>query len=174
MTGPQALSVNSRNYKKQHLKRKWNGYIKMFTEEALNKPITMTFYQREINRIREICYSNTAQLETAIETRRYINRHFNEAVNLEKLSELRMTSKFHLLRLFKRYYGQTPKQYLTDKRIEKARELLSRGETVNNTCFDIGFESPCSFSTLFKSRVGMTPSEFQKRAIFTRSLSSTF
>ena len=128
----------------------------------------MTFYQSEINRIRSICYPNQGQIETVIGTRHYINNNFDKALNLDLLSHIRFTSKFHLLRLFRRYYGQTPKQYLTEKRIEKAKELLNKGTNVTETCFNIGFESPASFSTLFKSRVGMTPTEFQKRATFTK------
>ncbi len=129
----------------------------------------MTYYHNEINRISTKCYSNKGQLDTVIGTRHYINNNFDKELNLNLLSHIRFTSKFHLLRIFKRYYGQTPKQYLTDKRIEKGKELLTLGATVTETCFDIGFESPSSFSTLFKSRVGLTPTEFQKRATFTKS-----
>jgi len=128
----------------------------------------MTYYFKEITRINSICYSNKGQLETVIGTRHYINNNFDKELNLDLLSHIRYTSKFHLLRLFKRYYGQTPKQYLIDKRIEQAMELLKKGTNVTETCYDIGFESPSSFTTLFKSRVGLTPTEFQKRATFTK------
>jgi AraC-like DNA-binding protein len=123
----------------------------------------MTFYQQEINRIKSICYSNKAQIETVVGTRHYINNHFDKALNLNLLSHIRFTSKFHLLRLFKRYYGLTPIQYRTDKRIEKAKEHLKQGMSVTNTCFDVGFECPSSFSTLFRSRVGLSPIQFQKK-----------
>ena len=129
----------------------------------------MTYYHKEISRIKSNCYSNKGQIETVIGTRHYINNHLDKGLNLDLLSHIRFTSKYHLLRLFKRYYGQTPKQYQTDKRIEKAKQLLTQGANVTETCFDIGFDSPSSFSTLFKSRVGITPSEFQKRATFTKS-----
>jgi len=131
---------------------------------------TMTFYQREIIRIRSICYSNKGQIETVIGTRHYINNNFDKELNLNLLSHIRFTSKFHLLRLFKKYYGLTPKQYLTNKRIEKAKEFLKKGVRVTETCFATGFESPSSFSTLFKHREGLTPIEFQKRATFTKSV----
>ena len=80
----------------------------------------MTYYHKEITRIESICYSNKGQLYTVIGTRHYINNNFDKELNLEMLSLIRFTSKFHLLRLFKRYYGQTPKQYLIDKWIEQA------------------------------------------------------
>jgi AraC-like DNA-binding protein len=130
----------------------------------------MTYYHKEINRIRTECYSNKGQLDIVIGTRHYINHNFDKELNLDLLSHIRFTSKFHLLRLYKRYYGQTPKQYLIDKRIEQAKKLLAKGTAVTETCFDIGFDSPSSFSTLFKSRLGQTPSEFQKGATFTKSV----
>jgi AraC-like DNA-binding protein len=134
----------------------------------------MTHYQSEIIRIRNICYSNKAQIETVIGARHYINNNFDRELNLNLLSRTRFTSKFHLLRLFKKYYGQTPKQYLTDKRIEKSKELLKNGRSVSETCFAVGFESLSSFCTLFKQRVGLTPTEFQKRATFTKCESFLF
>ena len=129
----------------------------------------MTYYLKEITRIKNNCYANHGQLDTVIGTRHYINNNFDNELNLDLLSHIRFTSKFHLLRLFKRYYGQTPMQYLIDRRLDKSKELLLKGQSVTETCFDIGFESPSSFSTLFKSKFGLTPTEFQKRAIFTRS-----
>lgn len=129
----------------------------------------MTYYLKEITRIKNQCYSNSAQLDTVIATRHFIENNFDRELNLNLLSHIRFTSKFHLLRLYKRYYGQTPKQYLIDKRIEKAKHYLTNGATVTETCFDVGFDSPSSFSTLFKSRVGISPAEFQKRATFTKS-----
>jgi len=129
----------------------------------------MTSYLKEITRIKNNCYANQGQLDTVIGTRHYINNNFDNELNLDLLSHIRFTSKFHLLRLFKRYYGQTPMQYLIDRRLDKSKELLLKGQSVTETCFDIGFESPSSFSTLFKSKFGLTPTEFQKRAIFTRS-----
>jgi len=138
----------------------------MLTDYA--QTLYMTYYLKEITRIKSICYSNRGKLAKVIGTRHFIENNFDKELNLDMLSHIRFTSKFHLLRLFKKYYGQTPKQYLIDKRIEKAKELLTGGTAVTETCFYIGFDSPSSFSTLFKSRVGLTPSEFQKRATFTK------
>ncbi len=123
----------------------------------------MTFYQQEINRIRENCYSNETHLMTVIRTRRFINAHFEKELNLEQLAQAGLTSKFHLLRLFKRYYGQTPKQYLTHKRIAQSIICLKKGMTVTDTCFSVGFECPSSFSTLFKQKTGLPPAAFQKK-----------
>lgn len=132
----------------------------------------MTFYEREINKIRNKVYSNQGQLDTVIGTRNYIDNNYDTDLKLDLLSHVRFVSKFHLLHLFKRYYGQTPKQYLIDKRIEKSKKYLRKGMSVSATCFSVGFESPCSFSTLFKSRTGLTPTEFQKEQLSQRRSAS--
>jgi len=134
----------------------------------------MTFYESEINRIRSIIYSNGGQLDTVIGARNYIDNNYDRDLNLDLLALTRFVSKYHLLRLFKKYYGQTPKQYLTDKRIEKSKEYLKKGMNITRTCFAIGFESPCSFSTLFKSRTGLTPTEFQKEQLSQSRFNSDF
>ena len=125
----------------------------------------MTYYRREIERIKNICYPNKGQLDTVVGTRHYIDNHYDKELNLNFLSHIRFTSKFHLLRLFKRYYGQTPKQYHTEKRLLQAKDLLARGINISETCYEIGFESPGSFSTLFKARFGLTPGDFQKEQL---------
>ncbi|WP_143307413.1 helix-turn-helix domain-containing protein [Chitinophaga vietnamensis] len=128
----------------------------------------MTFYQQEILRIKKVCYSNQRQLDAVIKTKNYIDDNIDKEVNLVLLSNIGFASKFHLLRLFKKYYGLTPKQYLTDKRIEISKDNLKNGMTVTDTCFAVGFECPSSFSTLFKSKIGLTPLAFQKRATFAK------
>lgn len=122
----------------------------------------MNRYNKEISRIKELCYSNQWQLDTVIGLKNYMDNNFNEKLNLNLFSRIRFVSKYHLLRLFKRYYGQTPNQYLIDKRIEKSKEYIKNGLSVSDTCYEVGFESLSSFSSLFKRKTGFSPSEYQK------------
>lgn len=124
-----------------------------------------SYFEKEVERIRNLIYSNQVQLDTIIATRRYINEHYHTDLNLEVLSRELLVSKYHLLRLFKKYYGQTPQQYLSQKRIEKAKEHLREGMSVTEVCFAVGFKSLGSFSSLFKRKTGSSPVEYQKRAI---------
>ena len=122
----------------------------------------MTYYEKEIKRINDIIYSYQEQIETVIAVKSYIDNNYDKDVNLDLLSRLRFVSKFHLLRLFKKHYGLTPRQYLIDKRIEKSKEQLIKGMSVTETCLVVGFESLGSFSTLFKTKTGKSPTEFKK------------
>ncbi len=91
-----------------------------------------------------------------------IDRHYSEPIDLAHISEKVYLSKYHFLRLFKEAYGITPYQYLKKKRIEKAKELLSQGLSVNEVCGLVSFESVQSFSNLFKKETSFRPSEFRK------------
>lgn len=124
-----------------------------------------TYYEKELKRIRSDIYSNQGQLDTVIGTRKYIDNHYDTELNLDLLAQNQFVSKYHLLRLFKRYYGLTPRQYLMDKRIEKSKECLTSGMTVTETCFAVGFESLGSFSNLFKNKTGKAPAQFQKEQL---------
>ena len=128
----------------------------------------MTFYETEIKRIKNSCFSNNSQIETVIATRNFIDTNFDKDLKLDFLARLRFTSKYHLLRLFKKYYGLTPRQYLMDRRIENSKKNLINGMTVTETCFAVGFESLGSFSKLFKTKTGKSPSAYQKEQ-FSRS-----
>ncbi len=134
----------------------------------------MTFYEKELNRIRSIVYSNEGQINTVIGIRSYIENNYDVNLNLDLLSHIQFVSKYHLLRLFKKYYGLTPRQYLIDKRIEKSKEHLINGISVTETCFAVGFESLGSFSTLFKTKIGKSPTEFQKEQLSRSKIDSKF
>ncbi|MTB53525.1 AraC family transcriptional regulator [Lewinella sp. W8] len=125
----------------------------------------MTFYEKKLRELRGTIYANQAQIDTIIRARNYLREHYGEPLNLDQLAQVHLVSKYHLLRLFKRYHGVTPRQFLIDVRIEKAKENLLAGKTVTDTCFAVGFESPGSFSSLFKRKTGKTPGQYQKEQL---------
>src|SRR6478735_7873689 len=73
-------------------------------------------------------------------------------------------SYHHFIRLFKAVFGETPHQYRSRAQIEKAKHLLILTDlSITDVCMAVGFSSLGSFSALFSRRVGMSPSEFQRR-----------
>ena len=129
----------------------------------------MEFYQKEVHRLKKLLYSNESQISTVIGIRNYIENNYDQDLNLDLIAHMRYVSKFHMIRIFKRYYGFTPHQYLTTIRIQKAKEFLLAGKSVSETCFLCGFESLSSFSGLFKRRTTFSPSAY-KRAILEKSV----
>jgi AraC-like DNA-binding protein len=91
-------------------------------------------------------------------------RHaYGRPINLPDISAHANLSPYHFLRVHKLAYGETPHEFLTRLRIERAKTLLASGShNVTEACFEVGFSSPGSFSTLFNQRVGMSPSEYRR------------
>lgn len=68
------------------------------------------------------------------------------------------------IREFTRLFGETPHQRRIRARIERAKHLLARGDSVTGVCFGVGCSSLGSFSALFHRRVGMSPSAYRAQA----------
>lgn len=101
----------------------------------------------------------------------FIDDNYASPIDLDRLSNEACFSKYHFLRLFKRAYNKTPYQYLSERRIDKAKEKLrSEQTTVSEVCEEVGFESATSFSSKFKEYTGETPALFRLRAMQSRQL----
>lgn len=93
-----------------------------------------------------------------------IDRHYAEPLDLESLARTAGISKFHFHRLFVATYGRTPAAYLSERRIERAQDLLrATNLTVTEVCHAVGFSSLGSFSSRFRQITGETPRAFQQR-----------
>ena len=100
-----------------------------------------------------------------VQAKLFIDANFSDQIDASDIADEACYSKFHFIRTFKSIYGRTPHQHLTHVRVEKAKEMLERGESVTETCFAVGFDSLGSFTRLFKGRVGHTPSEYRRRQV---------
>jgi AraC-like DNA-binding protein len=95
-------------------------------------------------------------------------------VSLSDVAAQANLSPYHFLRVHKQAYGETPHEFLTRLRIEKAKTLLAKGShNVTEACFEVGFSSLGSFSNLFAYRVGLPPSEYRRYARSMISVPST-
>lgn len=96
--------------------------------------------------------------------RDHADRNFAEPLDLRTLAAVAGISKYHFQRLFAATYGRSPAAYLSERRIERAQDLLrATNLTVTEVCHAVGFSSLGSFSSRFRDLVGETPSAFQRR-----------
>ena len=117
---------------------------------------------------RQVAYrtQGTAEPLTALRRARDLaDRDFAEPLTLDAMARAANLSKFHFAREFARAYGETPRNYLTRRRIERAKELLRAANlTTTEVCYLVGFESLGSFTTRFGELVGMTPGQYRRQA----------
>lgn len=93
---------------------------------------------------------------------RYLDKHLSDsAFHVEKAAEKLHISPVYLRRLFHRQLQMSPKQYLLQKRMEKAKNLLEMHYfSVAEVADQCGFLSPQYFSVAFKKYTGMTPTQY--------------
>jgi AraC-like DNA-binding protein len=98
--------------------------------------------------------------------REFIDACYHLPLDLEQISRQAFFSPYHFLRLFKQTFYKTPHQYLVEKRLEKAKQLLISSElSVTQVCFEVGFESLGSFSSLFHKYAGHPPKLYRTRTL---------
>lgn len=96
--------------------------------------------------------------------RDHADQHFAEPLDLAQLAAVAGISRWHFQRLFALTYGLSPAAYPSQRRIERAQDLLrATNLTVTEVCHAVGFSSLGSFSTRFRDLTGETPSAFQRR-----------
>ena len=98
-----------------------------------------------------------------VQARDFLTALYDSPVLLHDVARQAGMSRFHFLRAFSRAFGETPHAYVRRLRLERAKDRLARGGSVTEVCFDVGYTSLGSFSALFAKRVGMPPSEWQRR-----------
>ena len=114
-------------------------------------------------------------LERLGRAREFIDHCYDHPLSLDQISEKACFSRYHFLRLFRQAFNKTPHQYLIERRIEKAKELLGDDELrVTDVCFEVGFQSLGSFSTLFQKRVGQPPLTYRERTHAKRQVPGCF
>lgn len=92
----------------------------------------------------------------------YINSNLAEELSLNKLSGAFFLSKYYLMHKFKTQTGCSIHNYILQKRLLKAKNLLKEGSSVTNACIDCGFGDYSNFVRAFKKMFGVSPKKFPK------------
>ncbi|MDV2686163.1 response regulator [Alkalihalophilus lindianensis] len=94
----------------------------------------------------------------------YVDKYYREELSLEKLSNRFFLSREHISRRFKQEKGVTLSGYVTQLRIEQAKQwLIQTDEKVYSISIKLGYQDGNFFSKLFKKMVGMTPIQYRDR-----------
>jgi AraC family transcriptional regulator len=123
-----------------------------------------TRVRRQVESISAVRAASREELYRRLHRARdYAAACLDEPITLNDLARVACLSTNHFLRTFKQAFHQTPHQYLTRIRLERAQGLLTQtDQPVTEVCFAVGFESLGSFSWLFRQRVGLAPEAYRK------------
>ncbi|MBQ6334831.1 MAG: helix-turn-helix transcriptional regulator [Erysipelotrichaceae bacterium] len=94
----------------------------------------------------------------------YIDLHLEEEISLQDMALEFGYSEYYLSKKFKKETKQTPKEFIRDKRLERAAFYLTNTDlSINSIAAKLHFSSQSYFNTKFKEKFGQTPSEYQKK-----------
>ncbi|NLK27926.1 MAG: response regulator [Clostridiales bacterium] len=101
-----------------------------------------------------------------VKAKAFINENYKKDISLEDVSRSVDISSYYFSKLFKEETGENFIEYLTNIRIEKAKELLEKQDiSIKKICMETGYSDPNYFSRIFKKQVGLTPTEYRERLL---------
>jgi AraC family transcriptional regulator len=95
--------------------------------------------------------------------REYIAANLESDLTIAQLAKVACLSQFHFARAFKAAVGQSPHQYVSAQRLERAKEMLTRGDqSLLDITIALNFSSQANFTRAFRVGTGMTPGQFRR------------
>lgn len=102
------------------------------------------------------------RFEVITKIQEIIEMRLNDNITLESIASEMFFTPSYLSRLFKKEIGKNFSEYLIDRRLEKAKILLlSTNRTIDSIAQETGYENANSFRRLFKSKIGMSATEYR-------------
>jgi AraC-like DNA-binding protein len=91
----------------------------------------------------------------------YMKSEYMKPISIKQISYNLGMSEANFCQYFKKVTGSSPNKYLTNIKMEKAKNIIAHG-SVTEAAFDLGYENISYFISLFKDRYGVTPKQYKK------------
>lgn len=132
-------------------KKRWEKKKSINKKKAMEK-----IYRPKKKRISQ------AKLERITEIKEYIDANIKEAYSVSGLANKFGGTHFDLNLHFKKVYGVSAYEYITRKKLEKAKQMLLRtSEPIKRIAYEIGYGTRQSFLNFFSKKVGTTPGKYR-------------
>lgn len=101
--------------------------------------------------------------QMVVRAQNYIQENFCRDLSLDEVSRQLDLSPYYFSKLFKEETGSNFLEYVTNLRIERAKQLLcEEGRSMKEICAAVGYSDPNYFSRIFKKNTGVTPTEYRE------------
>lgn len=126
-----------------------------------NRARIMSIFYNLLHRLSSYC----AIGNTVMPALKFIEKNYqNPNLTNKMLAHECQISEIYFRKLFTNQFKTTPKQFIVDIRIQKAKQLLSEGNLkINAVAYKCGFSNPYHFCRVFKEKIGLTPTEYMKQ-----------
>jgi len=107
----------------------------------------------------EIRYESDEKIEESL---KYINSNLIQPLTVDDLAKRQYISKYHFMRRFKEVTGYTVHNYILQKRVLLALEMMEQGKNATEAAMEAGFQEYSSFSRACKKILGKSPKNFKQ------------
>lgn len=105
-------------------------------------------------------YSSRTYLEHALQ---FIQFNYKRNIQIADIADYIGISRAYLFNIFKQNLNMSPKDYLLNYRMDRAKDLLeTTSDTIHDIALDVGYNDPLTFSKMFRNVVGVSPSQYRK------------
>ncbi|MBS5308143.1 AraC family transcriptional regulator [Clostridium tertium] len=138
---------------------------KEFNYEHACKSILTLFITHIIRSTTSLQFIEESQEKLNLECvkiKNYIDSHYAQNITLDFLSDLSYMNKFHLVHTFTKHIGVSPINYVINKRIQEAKNLLATTSySIRDIASIVGFGNSSYFSQMFKKVTGISPKSYR-------------
>jgi AraC-like DNA-binding protein len=94
----------------------------------------------------------------------WLAEHLDENLSVNDMADVAELSPSYFRRWFHREVGSSPRDYMTQMRVERAKRLLSEtSRSITEIAFDLGFSTSAYFTAVFHRETGATPSDYRRQ-----------
>lgn len=142
-----------------------SNYMNNLMETDLNYGLKEWFVDKISQASRNVAYKKNDKSSGIIKKAvAYIEQNYTTDISLDGVSREVDVTSYYFSRLFKEELGVNFVEYVTNLRVEKAKQLLKMDSiTVKEVCVEVGYSDPNYFSRMFKKHEGISPTEYKER-----------
>ncbi|MEA4889140.1 MAG: AraC family transcriptional regulator [Clostridiaceae bacterium] len=138
-----------------------DSFFEIRTSNLINTLLTDLYIEskKENSNTKTLPFEYPNPVNTVIN---FIEQNYFRKITLDELSSITYLSTYYLLRLFKKYTGYTPGEYINKYRLDFSKKLLLEPElTIKQIALNLGFNTHSYFSKLFRQSTGLSPEQFR-------------
>ena len=104
----------------------------------------------------------SSRLSSIQRAKQIIQKEYSKKLSIKEIAYKSATNECYLKKDFKEYFGMTIFEMIQKQRLEVAKELLEKEESIKEIALKVGYKHSGNFSKLFEKQFGISPSKYKK------------
>lgn len=158
------LSLQKHDLFRGNMAEELRNFARFIDRFSSWKSLLSAWKNRIMQRFDEVCLEKQQELRKPVrEAKKYMAQHFAGNISLDEVAELVGFSPSYFSTLFKKETGENFNEYLTQLRLEQAKNMLKETkQSIMDICQAVGYNDLKHFTQTFKKHTGLKPNEYRK------------